>query len=84
MNMTAYRSCSFHIPQFCAIEAALTDMASDSRSFQNLSDDELLRLLEEEAAKPILPPSDWKARAKAHLRRAEQILRESPMGRGTL
>lgn len=46
--------------------------------------EEAIRELEKELEKPILPPSDWKQRALSKIERARKILRESPMGRGSL
>lgn len=51
---------------------------------QPLSREELIRELERELEKPILPPSDWKERALGKLEYARKVLRESPMGRGSL
>lgn len=70
-----------------------TDSASSHSKMSDTSDrstgrplrrEELIRELEAELDKPILPPSDWKERATEQLERARRILRESPMGRGRL
>lgn len=69
------RSAAFHFEMF--------DSTNRSRGRQH-SREERIRELEAELDQPILPPSDWKARATEQLERARRILRESPMGRGTL
>lgn len=45
---------------------------------------EEIREIEAELDKPLLPASDWKERALEKLEYARKVLRESPMGRGSL
>lgn len=52
------------------------------KEIEGITREEMLRELERELAKPLLPPSDWKQRALANLERARRILRETRWDEG--